>query len=529
LESNKRSGVVPGNISAQEIREQLVEIFKSKDFVASQRLMDFLAYVTEEALKNNAQNIKAYNIAVDVFGMGIDFDALTNPLVRTEAVRLRSKLEHYYLLNPTAAVHISIPKGAYVPLFSRLTEKRKLISDEWSLPELHTTILILQFENISKTTDGESFNAGLVNEITNALIKFRDLTVIDSDQHLATSSASEKQATQATARFILKGSLQTQKKRFKLWVSLTDSRINRKIWTESFDGDFKQDIFEAQEIIAEKIVYRIAADFGIIQKTLLKELDVGQMPSSFIQKSQLLYHRWVSRLSNSDFRLALVALQEALTEEPGDAFVQAMLADLYAANYQMSYGIVEDDLEQSLKLATNAANLDPKCQVAHLALAMNYFLRSDRTKFLINADRALKINPTSSSAMTTLASWYGFLGYWDEALELTKKIFQLNPAPPGWCHSTLAFYHYYREDYGKAMFEAQKINMPQMLWDPLFRLISAARLNEASECAQAYTDLMNLFPNFEKDSQIIVSRSIPNQEYTALIQDGLKAAWQLMK
>ena len=491
--------------------------------------MDFLSYVVEETLKGNAQNIKAYSIAVDVFGMGTDFDSLVNPLVRTEAVRLRSKLEHYYLLNPTANIHISIPKGGYAPVFSRLSEHTKDVSNDWSLPDLRTTILILPFEEISETTEGDKFNIGLVNEISNSLIKFRDLTVIDQDGDSSTDTVGSEEHIQPSARFCLKGDLQTQKKRFKLWVTLTDSKHNAKIWAENFSGDFKQDMFEAQEIIAEKIVYIIAADFGVIQQTLLKEFDSGQTPSSFAQKAQLLYHRWVNRLSSGDFRIALTVLEEALKEEPGNASVQGMLADLYAANYQLSYGVVDNDLELSLQMATRAANAEPKCQVAHLALAINYFLRSDKAKFLISADRALEINPVSSSALTTLASWYGLLGYWDEALELTKKVFQLNPASPGWCHATLAFYHYYHRDYAKALFEAQKINMPQMPWDPLFRLISAAWLNDAGECERAYSDMLELFSDFEENKQKIISNSIPNPEYVSLIQDGLKAARQLMK
>ncbi len=300
--------------------------------------MDFLSYVVEQALKGKAKNIKAYTIAVDVFGMGADFDSLTNPLVRTEAVRLRSKLEHYYLLNPTANIHISIPKGGYAPVFSRLSEQsRDVVSNEWSLPDLHTTILIREFEDIGKSAEGDEFNIGLVNEISNSLIKFRDLAVIDDVRDSNAETVKADGYIQSNARFILKGSLQTQKKRFKLWVSLTDLKSNAKIWSESFSGDFKQDMFEAQEIIAEKVVYIIAADFGVIQQTLLREFDSGQTPSSFAQKAQLLYHRWVNRLSSSDFRIALTALQGALKEEPGNVSVQAMLADLYAANYQLSY------------------------------------------------------------------------------------------------------------------------------------------------------------------------------------------------
>lgn len=88
---------------------------------------------------------------------------------------------------------------------------------------------------------------------------------------------------------------------------------------------------------------------------------------------------------------------------------------------------------------------------------------------------------------------------------------------------------FYRKEYDKAFIEAQKINMPQMLWDPLFRLISAARLNEAGECEQAYSDMIELFPNFKGNKKTIIRRSIPNDEYVDLILEGLEAAQQLMK
>ncbi|MBQ4133510.1 MAG: hypothetical protein IJD04_07255 [Desulfovibrionaceae bacterium] len=523
----------PGeNISEAEIRKQLEDIFKSRDFVASQRLMDFLNYIVDQALAGKDKNIKAYNIAVDVFGAGADFDSQINPLVRTEAVRLRSKLEHYYLLNPDAPVHIAIPKGAYVPVFSRQGEQSSapFPSREWQLPSIHTSILVAPFETINSSPEGESFNSGLVNEIVKGLIRFNDITVID--QSAGTNStapapgAGSPGATRPAhpPRFILKGALQTQRKHFKLWVTLSDSGNCGKIWAESFNGDLQHDLFETQEIIAEKIVYLIAADFGVIQQIILKEIEAGQGQSSFTHKAQWLYHRWVNRLTPADFRLALAAVDEALSKEPDNAHLMAMLSDLYSADYQLSYGLAENSLEQSLGLALAASAADPECQTAYLALAINYFLREDRTKFLISAERALELNPSSSSAMTTLSSWYGLLGFWNEALELIKKVFQLNPASPGWCHAVLSFYHYVRCDYDKALIEAYKINMPQMLWDSLFRLIAATGCGNAGAAAQAASDLLELYPDFEQNGKGLVAHSIPSQEYVERVVNSLADA-----
>jgi adenylate cyclase len=104
--------------SDQEVRASLEALLDSKEFKASPRNRRFLAYVVDETLAGRGDRIGAYNIAVHAFGRAEDFDPMTDPIVRTEAARLRRSLEQYSL---TAGQHdrvrIDIPKGAYVAAF----------------------------------------------------------------------------------------------------------------------------------------------------------------------------------------------------------------------------------------------------------------------------------------------------------------------------------------------------------------------------------------------------------------------------
>lgn len=85
-----------------------------------ERLRRFLSYVVEQALAGHADRIKAYSIAVEVFGRDVNFDIHNDPVVRIEAGRLRRALERYYLLaGGLDPVLIEIPKGGYVPQFRR--------------------------------------------------------------------------------------------------------------------------------------------------------------------------------------------------------------------------------------------------------------------------------------------------------------------------------------------------------------------------------------------------------------------------
>ncbi|MBB4238910.1 tetratricopeptide repeat protein [Rhizobium esperanzae] len=101
-----------------ETREQLDRIRSSREFHAPDRGRRFLDYIVEETLAERGAYLKAYTIALEVFGRDASFDAQNDPVVRIEAGRIRRALERYYLVaGQFDKVIITIPKGGYVPCF----------------------------------------------------------------------------------------------------------------------------------------------------------------------------------------------------------------------------------------------------------------------------------------------------------------------------------------------------------------------------------------------------------------------------
>jgi adenylate cyclase len=102
-----------------ECREQIERIRLSPDFNATEREHHFLAYIVSETLSGRADRIKAYSVAIEVFGRASSFDPQNDPIVRITANHLRRSLERYYLLSGRAdQIIVSIPKGCYVPTFA---------------------------------------------------------------------------------------------------------------------------------------------------------------------------------------------------------------------------------------------------------------------------------------------------------------------------------------------------------------------------------------------------------------------------
>ena len=96
----------------------LDRVLSSETFRRSERARSLLAYLVARQQSGEAEKLKGYAIAVDVFGKDAEFDASTDALVRVQAGRLRELLNHYYELEGKAdPIRIAVPRGSYVPAY----------------------------------------------------------------------------------------------------------------------------------------------------------------------------------------------------------------------------------------------------------------------------------------------------------------------------------------------------------------------------------------------------------------------------
>lgn len=88
------------------------------EMARSPQLTRFLDYIVRKRLDGDTQSVKAYSIAVDVFGRPANFDPQSDPIVRVQARRLRALLDQYYRgPGEKEELQIHLPVGRYVPDF----------------------------------------------------------------------------------------------------------------------------------------------------------------------------------------------------------------------------------------------------------------------------------------------------------------------------------------------------------------------------------------------------------------------------
>jgi tetratricopeptide (TPR) repeat protein len=121
----------PQNEAVQTALERLLAW---PDIARSPQLGRFLAYIVQRTLEGNEQAIKAYSIAVDVFGRPADFDPQADPIVRVQARRLRALLDDYYA-GPGLGdlIQIHLPVGRYVPEFTAMPERGEPLAEPAAL------------------------------------------------------------------------------------------------------------------------------------------------------------------------------------------------------------------------------------------------------------------------------------------------------------------------------------------------------------------------------------------------------------
>jgi len=170
-------------LSADAIRSEVQRILDSPDFDASKRNRDFLNYIVDESLHGRSDRIKAYSIATLVFGRDEDFDPQADPVVGFEARRLRRSLERYYLMSgKDDPLHVTVPKGSYIPSFEKAADDRPETreakpvdsgpSQKRTVHGRHPAVLVLPFEVEGDHPNAPSLARGFVRHLIAALTRF---------------------------------------------------------------------------------------------------------------------------------------------------------------------------------------------------------------------------------------------------------------------------------------------------------------------------------------------------------------------
>ena len=345
-------------IAEPAIKQHLDRIIASPAFRPVDRLKRFLSFIVLEAAAGRGDQLKEYVIGVQVFGKEEAFDPRTDPIVRVQARRLRTRLERYYREHGQHdSIVIELPKGGYAPVFKQrepgILPRRSIGAALVS----RNTIAVLPFADHSPAGDLEYFCRGLRQEVIHALAKSDTLRVVATGGD--TIVAGEQ--ARAMAAMIVTGSVRRAGETARVSIQLVDGNTGSYLWSESVNGTL-DDALSVQEDVARAVAAAMRSD--PLARSARRPTENLAAHNLYLQGR---YH--LNQRTEEGLRKAVDFFEKAMVEDAQYALAYSGLSDAYSLLGH--YGVLgpADVWTKTASSAASAVMLDGNSAEARTSLA----------------------------------------------------------------------------------------------------------------------------------------------------------------
>ena len=324
------------------------------------------------------------------------------------------------------------------------------------------SIAVLAFTDMSAAKDQDWFCDGIAEEILNALSPLKGLRVAARTSAFSFKGKNDDLRAigeKLNVTTVLEGSMRRAGDRVRITVRLSDVASGFQLWSERYDRELN-DIFDVQDEIAKAIAERLRvtlaggkADRLVDQGTA--NIDAYQL---FLKGRALVDRRGAS------VPIGLDLLRKAVELDAGYSLAWAGIADALTVLAYSGAASGSESKPEALAAAKRSIELNPTSAVGHTALAcatlvyennramakqeferaleLNphyaqgrgwyalFYLQWACGEFergIVEARRALDIDPLSAYVTMILATCLCTAGHQDEAIETSRRAVQQDP------------------------------------------------------------------------------------------------------
>jgi serine/threonine-protein kinase len=447
-----------------EIRGALARVLASPGFARNQRLSTFLGLLIERHLEGRDAELKESVLAVEVFGRKAGYDPRLDAVVRTEAIRLRARLEKYYQEDGRGdPLAIELPKGGYRPIFrERFPVAEPQNASDPAMPvvrepprrtgwwiagvaaalviALGTTwlfrqstphsvsIAVLPLENLSNDPGTDYFADGLTDEIIRNLSVIEGLTVRSRTSSFALKGkvpSAIEAGRQLGADFLVEGSVLLAGDQLRVNAALVGARDGARLWSNRYDRKLT-DVFAVQDEISRGIVdtLRLRLSGRRRYEANLEAYDLylrgRQIMAGFPSRTRPIASQ------------ALEYFQRAIEKDPNYAIAYAGIADAYiAVERNMGAANPVNAGPRARDAAARAIELDPMLSEAHSAMASIRAREYAWAEAERGFRRAIELNPNNALAHLEIGARVLVVqGRFEDGFEEVRQALALDPLSP---------------------------------------------------------------------------------------------------
>lgn len=532
-------------------------------FVRARRAQSLLRFVTRETLEGRAETLNGHAIAAAVFGKSPDFDPSTDPLVRVEARRLRSKLcEYYATVGASDRVVIELRPGSYVPMFrvaaepplpevagERSTAMARSgapaawamalpavalvallgVGGIWQLTKLGSAgvegapapppaprtalrVYVKPFD-AGDNTELSHLALGITEEITTRLGGYSDLQVFVT------------QLGAGAADFRLSGSIRAQGDTIRVSTELANAQSREVVWSGDFAETLAADsVWRVVDAVSSAVTATVGEPFGpafdseVARSAAAPNIDPYHCLLRFLFALQV--------LSEPAHGRATECFEQVVATEVRSSMSWARLAALYRMEYLHAFNVKVGQpppLERAANALRQALDSDPNNPFAHQEMAFLCQLLDDRKGFEEAVARTLALQP-SADIRAALGINFVKMGEVKRGLELIDRSMAESPRAPPFFFIGYVVHALRVHDYDAAYKFAQRMATRDWPLSQAILAASAALAGRPEQARKAAERLLELRPEFAATGREFIARGRVGEDVEQQIASGLLLA-----
>jgi TolB-like protein/Flp pilus assembly protein TadD len=333
---------------------------------------------------------------------------------------------------------------------SELQETRKAAL---SLPD-KPSIAVLPFENMSGDPEQEYFADGMVEEITTALSRNKQLFVIARNSSFTFKGKPvdiKQVARDLGVRYVLEGSVRKSGNRIRIAGQLIDAASGAHLWADRYDGAL-EDVFELQDQVAASVVGAIAPSVTQAEIERAKRKPTSSLDAYDYHLRALAAH-WERRRDATEQAIGL--FEQAIALDPQFAPAYAGLAATFQQRTIWRWSTdPAADASQAIAYAKSALRLGRQdawvlAQSAIVLTAIGYEVELADSLL----EEAIRLNPNG------MLGWLGggwaklCLGDHRTAIDYFQRALRLSPLAPSifFAHGGLASANFFLGNYEQGL------------------------------------------------------------------------------
>lgn len=486
-----------------QVRAALEDILSWPEIARSPQLAQFLRYIVEARLEGRDGAVKAYSIAVDVFGRPPDFDPQSDPIVRVQARRLRTLLDQYYDSgNSTQPVRIHLPVGRYVPEFELRSEAAMSQAEAvparetpaepraaavlspprrfgsgllvgaffalavaglayllviWgqpmpagldSPPPREPEVTVVDFQNLAGDA-GKSVASGLALDLVTDLGRFDDIQTRYGVPESGAKSTPPKPA--GPDFYVLSGVTRIVDNAVEYGAILTRSQDQSVQWSYALSRPLREaSLPRAMDEVSRNMALVLGSPRGPLHKPARQWL--ASHPNFAAAATPYICRVAFEVYHDSGRATDAAAAQNCIASLPAD---EQIAPAALATNAVLSMGVASrEDLphetEGAIRLSEVAVTAAPTNSFVWEQAGRVDELGGEAAKARVAYASALQLNPASANALAALARLLSLGPDWQQGQVLAQTAIEDTPDPPSWYFAAPALNALRSRDYVEA-------------------------------------------------------------------------------